>query len=465
MRNTTRGNATRRTTLASAFALATTLGLVAMPALGVDNGPTEVGQICMQKLYGTPVNSSNRLNCTANDIRLSRAISVSQESCVRGTTFDLTATFETIVTANARYDAGFFFRVDGGANARGDGVNATGQCSLSALDTGISPALDLDGDTAGDLNSGTYALTFTIPGVLCQDTSGDGFLDLPNCTSWHSNQGTVANLGDEYDFKPDTKSKCVCDDTFQVPVRVEDASIKVMKSASPLSLPEPGGEFTFTVKITNEADVESVQITSIIDDIHGDVGGGTYDADNNTCPALITTVLGPKAFVSCMFKADVWGNALYTETDTVTVTAYQPSNGSTVSDFDDATVSIDNLVEDKEPGVDKTVTGVANCSLEATYQVVVSNTSTVDALTIDALTDDQFGDITSVHGNVLSTGCKTGGTIASNSNYTCSFVGKVSSANCNFTHTNTVTAEVTDDDGFSFAPFDDAKVVVTVQAP
>jgi hypothetical protein len=37
---------------------------------------------------------------------------------VRGTTFDLTATFETVVTANARYDAGFFFRIDGGSNAR-----------------------------------------------------------------------------------------------------------------------------------------------------------------------------------------------------------------------------------------------------------------------------------------------------------------------------------------------------------
>jgi hypothetical protein len=138
----------------------------AASAYAADNGPTQIGNICMQKIFGTPVTNSNKVNCTANDIRISRAISVSPSSCVRGTTFDLTATFETVVTANARYDAGFFFRIDGGANARGDGVNATGQCSLSALRPPPPlnpPALDLDGDTSGDLNSGTYNVTYTIP--------------------------------------------------------------------------------------------------------------------------------------------------------------------------------------------------------------------------------------------------------------------------------------------------------------
>src|SRR5688572_18132070 len=173
-----------------------------------DNGPTQVGSICMQKVFGTPVTNSNKVNCTANDIRLSRAVSVSPTSCVRGTTFDLTATFETIVTANARYDAGFFFRIDGGSNARGDGVNATGTCSLSALrppPPTNPPALNLDNDTSGDLNAGTYNVTFTIPGVSCQDTDNDRMLNLPNCTSWHSNQGTVSSITNASTFNPDTK--------------------------------------------------------------------------------------------------------------------------------------------------------------------------------------------------------------------------------------------------------------------
>src|SRR4029453_10579735 len=170
--------------------------LLGAQAVSADNGPTIDPAPCMQAVFGTPVTNANRLNCTANDIRLSRAISVSPTSCVEGTHFDLVGSFETIVTANTRYDGGFFFRIDGGTSARGDGANATGTCSLSALSPGVSPALDLDGDTCGDLNAGTYDLTFTIPQVLCQDSDGDGFLNLPNCTSWHSNQGTLCSITD-----------------------------------------------------------------------------------------------------------------------------------------------------------------------------------------------------------------------------------------------------------------------------
>src|SRR5215468_5469654 len=78
----------------------------AQPASAVDSGPTQSGEICMQKVFGTPVTSANALNCTANDIKISKAISVSPSTCIAGTTFDLTATFEVDVTANSRYDAG-----------------------------------------------------------------------------------------------------------------------------------------------------------------------------------------------------------------------------------------------------------------------------------------------------------------------------------------------------------------------
>jgi hypothetical protein len=447
------------------MATAASIWLAAQPARAADNGPTQTGDICMQKVYGTPVTNANKLNCTANDIRLSRAISVSPASCVRGTTFDLQATFETVVTANSRYDAGFFFRTDGGTNARGDGVNAAGKCSLSALDRNIAPALNLDSDTAGDLNSGTYALTFTIPGVKCEDRDGDQQLDLPNCTSWHSNQGTTGTLGDAFTFNPDTKSKCVCDDTFQVPVKVEDATLSVDKTASPTQIEEPGGQVTFTAKITNTSTVESVQITSIIDNIHGNKGADTTSLDN-TCDDLIGTTLAAGASASCTFKGDVWGNAGYRETDKVTATAYQSSNGATISGFDTADVDIVNLPGDAEPTLAKTAQGVANCRMDATYQVVVNNNSTVDKLTVKSLTDDKFGDITQVQGKVLSTTCSDlPKLLDTNKNYTCQFVGRIESSSCNFTHTNTVTADVIDDDNVSFGPSNDAKVIVKVETP
>src|SRR5262245_55967419 len=59
----------RSSTLYAAVVAAIFLG--AHPAMAADNGPTQTGQICMQKVFGTPVTNSNKLNCTANDIRIS----------------------------------------------------------------------------------------------------------------------------------------------------------------------------------------------------------------------------------------------------------------------------------------------------------------------------------------------------------------------------------------------------------
>jgi hypothetical protein len=462
------------------------------PASAVDNGPTVTGEICMQKLFGTPVMNSNRLNCTANDIRLSRAISVDPDSCTRGDRFDLTATFETIVTANSRYDAGFFFRIDGGTNARGDGSGATGECSLSALTPGVSPALPAggtgaDSDTCGDLNAGTYNLTFTIPQVLCQDSDGDGFLNLPNCTSWHSNQGTACDISNPFvssdasDFHPDTKSKCVCDDTFEVPVTVEEATISVAKSASPGSVSEAGGTVTYTVQITNDASIESVTIATLVDDIYGNLHDpANPNVTDNSCPNLVGDVLAPGDSTSCSFKVFISGESDDKDgeiddklTDIVEVCATQ--DGNQRCGQDDAEVLITDAFT--EPTLTKTAQS-ATCRVDVTYQVVVSNNSEVDELTVNTLEDDGFGNITTVHDNVLGTTCgviqgagtlqgQAGAgalpaTIAAQGNYTCKFVGRIISNLCNFTHTNEVTGHVTDDDGITREPSDTATVTVTI---
>jgi hypothetical protein len=457
-------------------------GLVApQAAFAQDNGPTQTGENCMQKVFGTPVVNSNLLNCTANDIRLSRATSVNPNTCIEGTTFTLEATFETIVTANSRYDAGFFFRIDGGDNARGDGTNATGQCSLSALDPVIPPALDDDGDTCGDLNSGTYNVTFTIPGVLCNDSDGDGFLNLPNCTSWHSNQGTACNINTAFDFYPDTKSKCVCDDTFQVPVIVETASITVVKTAAPISVPEDGGLVTFTVMVTNNASFVDLTIDSITDNIYGDLelpGCDESESDppscnsnitENTCDELIDTVLAPGGDASCSFKVMVSGDSGQTVTDVVEVCGTDEAGHGSICDDDDADVTITDVPS--VPSLTKTAQS-AGCTVDVNYQVVVSNNSVIDTLTVNTLSDDKFGDITAAHaagdgfGEVVSTTCSLPQPeIAALGNFTCSFVGRINSATCNINHTDTVTGDVTDDDGVNSTPSDTANVTVNTAFP
>lgn len=456
--------------LGSVLAGVAGLVLVASPAFAADIGPTVTGDVCLQQIFGTPVSNANRVNCTANDIRLSEVVSVSPTACTRGTTFDLTATYQVSVTANARYDAGFIFRIDGGANARGDGPTADGLCSLSGLTPpppANAPALNLDGDTCGDLNSGTYNVTFTIPDVECEDSDADGKLNLPYCTSWHSNRGTQCDIsspdflvGDAPDFAPDTKAKCVCDDNFEVPVTVEEAELEVDKTASPTQVPEPGGEVTYTVDVKNTASVESVVIMTIDDDIYGDLADAANgNVSSNTCLVLVGQTLAAGATLSCSFKADASGNAGDTVTDIVTVCAQQDGFGSPACGGDDADVDITDVYE--APTVQKTAQSTTNCRIDATYQVVVSNNSAVDVLTLNTLSDNIFGNITGVQGNVLTTTCSVPQTIATLANYTCSFKALITDADCEVNHTNTVTAGTVDDDGTPTSPTDDATVTVT----
>jgi hypothetical protein len=470
--------------LAAAVAIACTFQIPTAKAQL--NGPTQKGQICMQKVFGAPVSGSNKLNCTAGDIRLSKATSVSPATCIKGTSFTLKATFETVVTASTRYDAGYFFRTDGGANARGDGTNATGECSLSALTPGVSPAVNLDNDAAGDLNSGTHTISFEIPNVMCVDTDNDGNLNLPNCTSWHNTAGTVAtvsnpfNLADAATFNPDTKSKCTCDDNFEVPVKVEDAKITVTKQASPTSVNELGAAVTFTATVKNDSQVATLKITSINDKI---TGGASHDlsgiaacvpnqpsvgspgpctpAGMTSCPSLIGTTLAASGSATCYFDMFVDGNLGDVREDKVTICGTSQNNAPCSTGT--ATVAVTDFVG-PDPTLTKTAVS-AGCDVKVDYQVTVTNNSAVDTMKLNKLKDDLFGDLTVVGGDIVSTKCEVPQDIGKSDNYTCTFVAKLSSQTCSINHTNTVTGDTVDDDGHAASPKDTATVKVQTTFP
>src|SRR5262245_66150044 len=110
-----------RLTILSAIAGSSAAMFLGGPATAQVSGPTQTGQICMQKAFGAPVSRSNMLNCTANDIRISGVapdgqggFKISPKTCLNGSTIPLLeATFLVDVTASSRYDAGFYFRIDG----------------------------------------------------------------------------------------------------------------------------------------------------------------------------------------------------------------------------------------------------------------------------------------------------------------------------------------------------------------
>lgn len=440
----------------------------ARPALA-DNGPTTENGACMQEVFTSEVGGGT-LNCTANDVAISAATSVSPATCVAGTTFDLTATFQTVVTANSRYDVGFWFNTEGGASARGDG--SSDQCSLSALQPpppANGPVLNLDGDACGDLNSGTYSLTFTIEDVLCEAAPGTNVLRLPNCTSWHNKVGTVCDPNtDEFEFFPDTKSKCVCDDNFTVPVVVVPVELLVVKRVTPTTFVEPGGIATYTVEITNTSGTTTVNVDSIDDDLYGDLLDPTNPlVTDNTCLALDGDPIGPNGTVTCTFKALVDGDPGDVVTDTVLACVTQVGVPEPICG--DASASVTITDEFVPPTLIKTALSTANCSMQvdATYQVVVQNNSTKDSLTVNTLTDNRFGNITAPHAagggfeQVVSTTCTVPRSVPIGGSTTCSFVGRIVSNQCDFSHVNTVTGGVTDSDNVQSTPSGSATVTVS----
>ncbi|MCY1055135.1 hypothetical protein OV142_08525 [Nannocystis sp. SCPEA4] len=423
----------------------------------------------MQRVFVGPspakVTNATKLNCTAGDIRLSEAIKVEPESCIENEDFTLTATFRTNVTADSRYDAGFFFRTDGGLSARGDGVDATGTCSLSALDPDDDPGEELDGDACGDLNAGTYEnVTFTIPNVKCVAAPGTNRVRLPNCTSWHSNQGNFCSpIDDAFDFDPDTKSKCKCDDNFTVPVVVQRATLDVDKSPSVDSVQEPGGDVTFTVVVTNTAAAASASVVleTLEDDVYGDLFDAGNENTSDECLALFLEVIAPGDSVTCDFTAPVegeFGDA--PKKDTVEACVSQQGVNTLICAQDDAEVKITDA--SVPPTLTKTAMGTKDCGVSAIYKVAVTNKSTIDKLTVNSLNDDTFGDVTKIQGNVLETGCASLlTTLDPGQTKDCTFVGRLTSSSCELNHVNEVTASITDEDGVPFSPDGQATVTLT----
>ncbi|HEV3362578.1 MAG TPA: LPXTG cell wall anchor domain-containing protein [Acidimicrobiia bacterium] len=260
----------------------------------------------------------------------------------------------------------------------------------------------------------------------------------------HKNTVTAAAEDDEENRATDT-------DDADVALTDVIPSILVDKAALPATLPEPGGNVTYAVAVTNTS-LETVTLTQLVDDL----GRGPVSlAGKGTCLQAQPVTIAPGATYSCTFTAPVNGEARSVHTDTVTATA-EDDEKNPVTDEDSATVTITDvppaIVVDKgaapseigEPG------GTVN------FTVVVTNTSAVDAVTLTSLVDNVYGNLDGKGTCNLA----TAGPIAVDGHYTCTFPGPVS-GNAGSTHDDTVTAVAADNDGTSTPPVTD-KATVTI---
>ena len=448
---------------------------------------------CIQDVWNAHGNKQ-KLQCTANDVTLSEVTNIcvsdgqggcrSDNKCTLGEPVTFTANFRMDLTADTRYDIGFYVATDGGGT---DGA-LTGQCAATNVTSDNSPTfynLDASPDICGDITGrlGTaynpQIVRFTLT-TECVDPNSDGFLDLPFCTTWRQ-PGSNQICTSASDVYPGSPSKCNCG-LLTVQIFTETATLEVTKTNLTGDVPETGGTVTYSVAVKNLAQVVSLTLDTLTDDLYGDITTTGHDGITATTCAVGPPAIAAGATYNCQFTVTVGtGDTGQTITDTVTACGTDSQGHTDLCDDDDASYTYSDVVT--QPALTKTATG-ANCTVDVTYAVVVTNNSTVDTLTLNSLCDDKFGDLTGnadtvcglgPFGTIVSTDCGKDtlpngdpgpGTlpadIAPSGNYSCSFVGRITSC---LNETNTVTGGLTDDDGISYTKSDNAQVNISVTFP
>lgn len=215
----------------------------------------------------------------------------------------------------------------------------------------------------------------------------------------------------------------------------EPPGLVVLKSATPLSRPEPGGIFTFELDVANTSGA-TLTITAITDDVYGNV------ATQGTCRDSVGTVLAAGDRYECTFPGGLNGNAGASQTDVITVSAVD-ADGVVVTDDDDAVITLTDVPP--TVSVDKSVLPATRVAPGGrfTYTVVVTNTSD-EAVVVTGLRDDLYGDLTSLAGSSCASAIGT--TLAPDAQLTCAFAEDFTGS-IGATQTDVVTVTVVDDDG------------------
>jgi uncharacterized repeat protein (TIGR01451 family) len=170
--------------------------------------------------------------------------------------------------------------------------------------------------------------------------------------------------------------------------------VDLNKEVSPSSMAEPGGDFTFTLTITNNS-VEDVTITALTDD----------NALSTECLELIGDTLAAGASPSCSYIINHSEAGTYDNTASVTI---EDNESNSASDTDSESVTVRDVLP--EVAIDKSVdtSSLAEPGGDFTFTLTITNNSVEDVV-ITALTDDNTlsAECLGLIGDTLTTGSST----------------------------------------------------------
>jgi len=242
-------------------------------------------------------------------------------------------------------------------------------------------------------------------------------------------------------------------------------AINVTKTAAPASVPETGGDVTFTITVENVG-TEPVTLTGAVDTVFGPIDVSLFDS----------TYLLPGETATYAFVDTLAGEPALPHQNVVTVTA-QDNEGTPATGSDDAEVTFTDVAA-PEINVTKTAnpSSVPPDGGNVTFTFLVENTGQED-VTLTSLTDTVFGDL-----NGQGT-CSVPQTILAGDSYSCQITTFLSGGNAFLpplelnvlakpfciepptAHYNVVTAVAVDNEGTSASDTDDVTVTFDYVAP
>lgn len=327
-----------------------------------------------------------------------------------------------------------------------------GSDNYHELDNGGAPGPDNCGDTSSSDNSPVFGaaaegVTVEVQNFLCEAPAGSTTLQLPNCTSWQVPGKTILCESPAPNFPwvpaavPGTGSKCNCG-ILPLPITPVTATAIVQKActtsnttgpatftqnpntASPTSCDAgaEGSQVTYTVSITNTSSAGGLTIDQICDSQYGNIftasgfspacpsGSSNITATNVSCPPGPLAAAGQSgSTATCTFTATV-GENVTGLTDIVSASGHSTLNNT--SKFGPTMSNSVTVKSEDAPSTATTTKGVVGTEAACAtvrYSVEVHNSSAADeALTLSALNDSAFGNIT----QCTNAGCtNTGGTL------------------------------------------------------
>jgi hypothetical protein len=346
----------------------------------------------------------------------------------------------------------------GDANYKENDQGINGEPGIEATQASCGDTSSNDSST--DFGPGTHQATLEVLNVTCPAATsacpaGSGItgpcLQLPVCSSWYQPANGMpvceSPAAQSYPWVPaaipGSPSKCTCGTIF-VPVTPVTVAPKVAKACNTtLTGTSPSFDFssttgagtpnncdagaegstaTYTVAIKSTATLSgnNTVVDQICDDQYGTIysafnpatcplGKSGITATNVSCPPGGSTGIGPGATETCTFTAPV-GENVAGLTDTVSASGHSSLNSSsTFTNTQSNSVTVTSSDAPSTATTTKSVDSLAHGCATVRYAVAVHNSSGPDeALTLSALQDSSFGDITKAtptNASVLGTTC------------------------------------------------------------